>query len=192
MLVIGITGTLGAGKGTIVEYLVQERQFVHFSVRAWLIKEIKKRGLPVNRDSMTEVANELRKKYSPSYVTDQLYEEATKTDKPCVIESIRTPGEIDSLRAKGTFYLFAVDARPEVRYERIQHRGSETDAVSYETFMANEKREMQSDDPNKQNLAACIAKADFLFRNNGNLKQLYKQIDDALESIESINQHKHE
>ena len=30
MLIIGITGTLGAGKGTIVNYLINEKQFKTF------------------------------------------------------------------------------------------------------------------------------------------------------------------
>ena len=49
MITIGITGTLGAGKGTIVDYLVKNRGFVHYSVRAFITEEIKKRGMEVNR-----------------------------------------------------------------------------------------------------------------------------------------------
>ena len=45
MITIGITGTLGAGKGTIVDYLVKNRGFVHYSVRAFITEEIKRRGL---------------------------------------------------------------------------------------------------------------------------------------------------
>ena len=36
MITIGITGTLGAGKGTIVDYLIEKRGFVHYSVRAFI------------------------------------------------------------------------------------------------------------------------------------------------------------
>jgi dephospho-CoA kinase len=183
MIVIGITGTLGAGKGTIVEYLIEKRGFVHFSVRGFLVKELEKRGMPVNRDTMTSLANELRAQHSPSYITDELYMQAKAGGKNSVIESIRTPGEITSLRAKGNFYLFAVDADPRVRFERIKLRKSSTDNIDYETFLANEKREMTATDPNKQNLSKCISEADFVFDNNGDLETLYKQLEQVLNKL---------
>ena len=183
MIVIGITGTLGAGKGTIVDFLIREKGFRHYSVRSFLIREIEKRGIPVNRDSMTSVANELRACHSPSYITDCLYDEALEHGVNCVIESIRTPGEITSLREKGSFILFAVDAFPETRYARITERKSETDAISFETFIQNEAREMNSDDPNKQNLKACITQADFVFNNNGNMQELIEQVENVLKQM---------
>jgi dephospho-CoA kinase len=183
MIIIGITGTLGAGKGTIVDYLISEKGFLHFSVRAFITEEIIKRGLIVNRDSMVLVANDLRIRNSPSYNVDHLYEKALASGNNCVIESIRTPGEIDSLKSKGTFYLFAVDALPETRYQRIISRASETDSVSFETFISNEAREMQSADPNCQNLRECICRADFVFNNDGSIKQLHKKIEEVLHLI---------
>ncbi len=183
MIIIGITGTLGAGKGTIVEHLKQ-RGFNHYSVREFLIREIKKRGLPVNRESMTDVANDLRKNHHPAYIIEQLYNIAKEKGANAVIESIRTPGEIYFLRDKENFYLFAVDADPEIRYQRIKQRASETDHVSFETFLANEQREMHTDDPNKQNLAKCIELADYKFDNNGDMESLFAAVDKVIREIE--------
>ena len=186
MIIIGITGTLGAGKGTIVEYLVEKKGFQHYSVRAYLLEEIRKRGLPENRDSMFNLANEMRTLEGPSYVTDQLYYKALESGRNCLIESIRTPGEIYSLRKKGNFTLLAVDAKPEIRYRRIHLRQSETDHISYSEFIENESREMTANDPNKQNLKKCIEEADFLLENNGSKEDLIQQVEKTLKKSTTI------
>ena len=142
MQIIGITGTLGAGKGTLVDYLVEQKSFGHYSVRQFLIKEIKKRGLPVNRDSMVITANDLRAKHNPAFIIQELYEEASQQNKNAVIESIRTQGEIDFLKQQGNFLLLAVDADPHIRFDRISQRKSSTDHIDFETFIDNEQREM--------------------------------------------------
>ncbi|MBI4135916.1 AAA family ATPase [Candidatus Uhrbacteria bacterium] len=181
-IIIGITGTLGAGKGTIVEHL-GKKGFKHYSVRAYITEEIERRGLPVNRDHMVAVGNDLRAKNSPSYIVEQLYERAQKAGGNCVIESIRTPGEAEALKKKGVFYLFAVDAKPETRYQRIIARKSATDNVSFKEFLQNEKREMHSTDPNRQNLGKCIEMSDFQITNNGTFQELYQSVDKILEKI---------
>ncbi|MCS6935935.1 MAG: AAA family ATPase, partial [Chitinophagales bacterium] len=112
MLIIGITGTLGAGKGTIVEYLTRKHGFAHYSVRGYLVQKLREQGREVNRDTMVAMANELREKNSPSFIAEELLREARASGRNCVIESIRTVGEVEALRAAGDFVLFAVDADP--------------------------------------------------------------------------------
>ena len=183
-MIIGITGTLGAGKGTIVEYLLKNKGFKHYSARDFISEEVKKRGLEINRDTLTAVANDLRAQHSPQYVIEQLFYRAQKAGGNAVIESVRTPGEVAFLRKQPDFYLFAVDADPEIRYQRIKLRGSATDHIDFETFLANEKREMSTTDPNKQNLSKCIEMADYVFYNNGNMEELFDKLEKVLSEIQ--------
>lgn len=180
MIIIGITGTLGAGKGAVVDYLVKEKGFAHFSARAFIQEEILRRGLPVNRDTMTVVANDMRATHSPSYVAQELYKRAQALDKNAVIESLRTLGEVEFLRNKGGFYLIAVDVDPKERYQRITLRDSETDWVSYKKFLNDEEKEMESQDPRKQNIRGCIGRADYIIENNGSFSELAKKVEKAL------------
>ena len=87
-LVIGITGTLGAGKGCVVEYLVNKCGFKWLSVRQYLIQQIvaeaktktttmaaavvvdDKAGF--DRDLLRTFANEMREKHGPTYIVEQV------------------------------------------------------------------------------------------------------------------------
>jgi len=183
MIIIGITGSIGAGKGTVVEHLKINKNFKHFSARALIAEEIKRRGMEVDRDSLTLVSNDLREKNSPSFLIEELYRRAKKEGENCIIESIRTLGEIEALRNIGHFHLLAVNADLPIRYQRILARGSSTDNVSFETFVEQNEREANATDPHKQNISACIKQADFVLDNNKNVDHLYKQIEEVFEEI---------
>ena len=180
-MIIGITGTIGAGKGTIVDYLVKRRGFAHFSARALIVEEIEKRGLPVSRDSMVAVANDMRRKHSPSWVAEQLFARAQALEGPAIIESLRTVGEVHKLQEQENFLLLAVDADQKTRFARVQQRkDAQSDDVTFVQFAAQEAREMKNVDPTKQNLAGCIALADHVLRNDGTIEDLHEQVEGVL------------
>jgi len=182
-VMLGITGANGAGKGTVVEFLVKEKGFKHFSASGLITEEIVRRGMPVNRDSMIEVANDLRAKHGPGYIAEELLRRAGESQENRIIESIRTLGEVEKLKAKGGI-LLAVDADQRIRFERNIKRGSNKDQVSFEEFTEQERREMESSDPNKQNLSACIKAADFVIKNDGTVEELNEKIEKLLKIIQ--------
>ncbi len=181
-MTIGITGTNGAGKGTIVDYLVQKKGFAHYSARKFISKETERQGLPLDRSNMRLVANELRKVHGPSYVIEQLFEEAKTAVGNVVIESVRTIGEAELLKSKGIL-LWAVDADRKTRYERVLKRWSETDKVSFEQFCEYEDREMAGTEPYDMNVFGVMKMADHVFYNDGTQDELYAQVERVLDTL---------
>ncbi len=177
-MIIGITGTIGAGKGTVVEYL-KTKGFKHFSARDVWNEEIARRGLVSNRDNMVIVANELRAKHGAGFFAKRAIEKAREEGVDAVIESIRSVGEAEEIK-KGGGVLWAVDADIRTRYNRITLRQSETDKVSFKKFVADEQKEWDNSDPTKQNLKAVITMANVVLTNNGTQEELFAQVEEAL------------
>ena len=178
MIIIGITGTLGSGKGTVVKHLVGKYGFRHFSASDFIVDELTLRGMPKTRDNMLMVANELRAKYSPSYIVESLFQQAKEYGGNSVIESIRAIGEVKALKSKpGKFFLLAVDADQKLRYQRVRGRKSSKDFISFEKFQEDEKAEMNDPDPAKLNLSACITMADALITNDSTPDRLRSEVD---------------
>lgn len=186
MEIIGITGTIGAGKGAVVDCLKQ-KGFVHFSAREFILEEEKKRGLGITRANTFLVANDLRRLHGPSFIIENLFKKAVEGGKDSVIESVRATGELEFLRKQKNFYLIAVDADSRTRYERVIKRKSELDHVSFEKFLEDERNEMKSVNPTENNINYCMDHADFTLMNNGTKGELYKQVEEVLQKIHRPN-----
>lgn len=183
MVVIGLTGTIGAGKGTIADFFKKELGFEHFSVRDLLWDEVDNRGLERSRESLVSVGNDLRKENGPSFLVDKLYEKASSFEKS-IIESFRCPGEVEALRGHNDFFLLAVDADRRTRYNRVRSRGSETDGVSFEDFCQKEDLEMNSRDPFKQNISTCMRESDYFILNDGRKNNLLDRLQESFAGID--------
>jgi dephospho-CoA kinase len=183
-MIIGITGTLGAGKGTVVEYL-KTKGFKHFGVSdTVLVGEAVKRGLVPDRLTRRNIANEFRSK-GPTKLIEAGYQMALadiEAGVNVVIEPQHTAAEVDFIKTIGGIEL-AVDANLETRYERIVKRGTDKDKITFEQFKKEQEFEMTQTDPNMNNLGAAIAKADIHLTNNGTQEELFAQVEAALQKI---------
>lgn len=185
-MIIGITGTDGAGKGTVVDYLVTQKKFKHYSARSLIIKEIEVRSLPVDREHMRLVGNDLRREFGNDFIVKKGLEAAASDGvSNAVIESLRAMAEVETLKANQGV-LLAVDAEQKLRYERIVDRQSESDRVTYEEFVAQEQLEMDDPDPNGMQKAKVLQAADYTIYNEGSLEELHNQIEEVLGKIASM------
>ena len=183
-MIIGITGTDGAGKGAVVQHLVKEHGFLYVSSRAQIEAELELRGLPATRENLREGGNIMRRQHGNGVLVTRALEVVRRQQaKNAVIESIRAMAEVEVLHAAHGV-LWAVDANPKERYRRITGRASASDQVTYEEFKAQEAIEMNDPDPNGMQKAAVMAAADYTIMNDHSLKALYQQINATLQNIQ--------
>jgi dephospho-CoA kinase len=175
-MLIGIVGTLGAGKGTVVDYLKQ-KGFAHYSASGYLKELMIARNIPIDRDAYSRVSGEIRY-LDPAGIVRVLYERmVTDGVQDAIIESIHDAGEAAFIKAMGGI-LLGVDADMLVRYDRIIIRGSEKDHVTFEEFTAQITREEAGG--GHHNIRSVLGTADYLIENNGTLEELHAKVDDFL------------
>ena len=177
-ILLGVTGTNGAGKGVFVTYLKEQYGASHYSVRDYLVQSLKEKGLPTDRPAMRALANSIRNNEHGAFIIEALCKQAQQDPGIVIIESIRNPMEIDFLkRWNAKSKLVAIDAPQELRYQRAIERSSSTDAIDFETFQVQEASEWTNDDPKAQQVGVCMQRADITLMNAGGLRDFQEAID---------------
>lgn len=182
-MLIGVTGTLGSGKDTLSRYLTNKKGFFHFSLSDAIREECEKRRLPKDRDTLVNLGNELRSTLGNDILAKRAMEVVQKQKaENSVITSIRNPDEVKFLKSQPGFVMIAVDAPVEVRYQRIAARRREGDFVDFETFKAQEQKEM-SGAAHEQSIGVVIKMADYHLVNDGTIEEFFGEIEKVLNTI---------
>ena len=184
-MIIGITGTYRAGKGTVAEYLVAQKKFKHYSVSKYIERRLREKGIQnIGRDELIAEGNEIRKNFGADFIVRKLYEEAEKEGGNIIIESIRCPSEAEFIKSQKNGVLLAVDADTLLRYRRAQVANTLKDGVDFRKFILQELKESSSESPNEQNLLRCIQMADIKIMNNGSEWDLYHEVEKELKNLQ--------
>lgn len=181
-MIIGIAGTLAAGKGTVVDYL-KSKGYGHYSASGMLKQILVERGQPLTRTYLSPLADELAAEYKGG-VLQLSYERAQKDGLTnFILEAIHRPKEAAYVRSIGGVIL-GVDADLQTRYDRTLSRGDgEKDNVTFEQFVEHSKREDEGASGTGPNIRAVLNSADAVILNNGSLEELHQQVDAALEKL---------
>ena len=178
-MIIGLTGTNAAGKGTVATYL-RRKGFKYYSLSDELRSLLRKKKVKATRSNMITWGNHYRSKKGNGYLATLAI--MKMADGKAIVDSIRNPGEITELKKLTGFYLIAVDAPPRVRFERARRRMSLRDQKTYGEFVASQKKELSGKGPEQQ-LNACMKRADFRISNGSDLSNLYKKVDATIRKI---------
>ncbi len=180
-MIIGLTGKNAAGKTAVGEYL-RTRGFECYSLSDEICEEIRRRGGEITREVLIQVGNELRNQFGPGILAERILLKLEE-GRNYVIDSIRNPGEVQVLKKRKDFVLFYVDADQLIRFERSRKRGRESAAQTFDQFVQEEARELESKDPAAQQLLATQQLADYVVTNNGSLEELHRQLDALIPPI---------
>ena len=181
-MILGIAGTIGAGKGTVVEYL-KTKGFAHFSASGTLWRILEERGLPTSREHSSALANELLEKYTGGII-EMSHVFAKESKEPnYILESIHRVREAEYVKSIGGIIL-GIDADVEVRYERAHARKEGLkDDVTFEQFLADSEREDEGKTGSGPNIKAVIRMADYTIMNDGTIEELETKIETFLQSL---------
>ncbi len=180
MLLLGLTGLNASGKGTVADHLVRQG-FAYHSLSDAIRDVLRERGLEPTRERMIVTGRELRAAGGPGALA-ALIQRRLEPGRDAIIDSVRTPGEVEILRALPSFRLLEVFAPEAIRFERIRSRGRVGDPVDLETFRRLEAAELTGDDAGQQ-LVATAALADCRIENEEGADALARSVDELVASL---------
>ena len=186
MKVIGITGTIGAGKNVIKQFLLRRYDCYHVTLSDVIRGELERKKPGFNRKTLQDMGNELRQKYGLGILAKMAIEYLPRDKELIIIDGIRNPGEVEFLRKKfgNDFVLIAVDAPQRKRFEHLQQRGDQKDPKTWEEFVAVDERDKGKGEPEYgQQVAKCLKLADVTLINDGSIEQLEQKVADFMKNI---------
>lgn len=180
--ILGVIGTIGAGKDTAAEHISKKLNIQVFQISQPLKDIAKERGIEPKRENLIRIGSDLVKEKGPAFLAELSFK---KIDSNLgIITGIRVLEIIDWFRENTNFILLSISADPKIRFKRSIERGKLGEAETLEGFIINEQKE--NSPPNSQRLFECMKFADYTIENDGDLDSFYTKIDKFLEKFDLV------
>ncbi len=183
-MIIGLTGSLSAGKGLVSDFLKQ-KGFVYLSLSNELREILKENKITLTRENLQNFGNKLREEKG-SGVLAKIVVEKIKNQKyvNAIVDGIRNPAEVIILRQLKNFFLISVDAPQEIRFKRMVSRNRESDPVTWEDFLKVDARDKGlGESETGQGVGKCMELADFTLINDSSLEKVQEKVENLYKEI---------
>ena len=179
-LILGFVGPLASGKEASKKYL--EEKYAASSHRfSTMLRDILNRiYVPVNRQNLQDISLDLRNRFGSDTLARVIAEDVKNdTHEIVIVDGIRRMDDIINLKNVTGFYLVAIDAKEEIRYERMKLRNENVgdDKKSFIEFLDDGKKEAELEIPE------VMGNATYTINNDGSFEDLYKQIDSIVNNL---------
>ena len=177
-MIIGVTGRIGSGKGELSKYLAGNG-FYRLAFGDEVRKEALLRGITETRENLQKLGYMLREGKEECIWTRRLVDQV-KAKHDYIVDGFRYPDQVELFNKRfENFYLIAVDASEELRYERLKRRGREGDPKTWEEFWVQDGMDWIGYLNNSgQNTRGCFYLADRKIENNNSLDNFRDKIND--------------
>lgn len=186
-VVIGLVGGPSTGKGEISR-LLEAKGFFPFSLSDILRIKAKEQNLPQTRQSLTDIANELRAKSGASALgLEAVRLFINSKHQKIVIESIRHPEEVKVLQKELGAFVIGVSMPLDKRWELMQKRNRAGDPATWEDFIkliASEEGGAGKETDIQVGLA--IKAADVVIDSSGTMEELDEKVLKVLRNKELL------
>ncbi|AFN03160.1 hypothetical protein PFC_00935 [Pyrococcus furiosus COM1] len=188
-LIIGIAGKIAAGKTTVAKFL-EELGFCRISCSEPLVDiltgnispyswvpEVDFKGEPT-RENLIKLGRLLKEKYGEDILI-RLAVDKLRHCENIAIDGVRSIGEVEAIKKMGGSLIY-VEAKPEIRFERLKLRGAEKDKG------INSLEDLLKFDEWEESLyktSELKKVADFIIVNEGSLEELKKEVEEIVRSL---------
>jgi len=178
-VIVGLVGTIGAGKDFVSDYIVKKHGFQVVSMGDLVREEATNQGLEHTRENLQNLSREYTNEHGSKYwaykVTDRILK--LKWEK-AIINGMRRVQELEVYRERfaDNFRLILIDADPKIRFERLKNRAEARDPQTWEEFAKQEKNELKL----YGTFEETIKLADYTVKNEGTPEQLFSKVDELI------------
>jgi dephospho-CoA kinase len=166
--VLCVTGMPGCGKEELLK-VAESLGLPVLRMGDVVREEARRRSLPFTDAEVGGMADGERKQHGLGIWAKRTIPHVTA--KTTLVDGIRGTAEVEAFREAwpGQVAVIAVEAPPDVRYERVKNRARPDDSPTFEAFLERDRRELS------WGLGDIIATADHHLHNEGTLEDFQRQ-----------------
>jgi len=178
-IIVGLTGPFGSGCSYVAKNILCSDEYEYISLSDILKEEIG--SAEYTRSDLQDKGNQLREQKGADFLAQKAIEKINSSDSTkFVIDSIRNTHEIEKLKKTfPQFYLFAIWASKDTRWERVQDKYNRV----LPSFEKDDNRDKDEKQENGQQITLCYQMADFIILNE---EKIHSQKSDTFKKLKAI------